>query len=113
MASASLIGDAKTRKIDDVYPKLAALVTQQEIAAGREDELLSAELLKAKGVANAKVAVIEGAAGYAEVKQRTEGFEAGMKEAGQLTRSSQPNRATGAPRRARRPVRTSCVPSGR
>ena len=83
VASASMIGDTKTRKIDDVYPKLAALVTQQEIAAGREDGLLSAKLLKAKGVANAKVAVIEGAAGYAEVKQRTEGFEAGMKEAGQ------------------------------
>lgn len=81
VASGSMIGDTKTRPIDDVYENLAALVTQQEIAAGREVGLLAARLLK--GTENAKIAVIEGAAGYAEVQQRTEGFEAGMKEAGQ------------------------------
>lgn len=83
VASASMIGDSKTRKIDDVYEKLAALVTQQEIAAGHEVGLLAAKLLKGANIENAKVAIIEGAAGYAEVGQRTEGFEAGMKEMGQ------------------------------
>lgn len=81
VASASQIGDPSTRKIDDVYESLAALVTQQEVSAGREVGLMAASLLK--GIDNAKVAIIEGAAGYAEVGQRTEGFEMGMKEAGQ------------------------------
>lgn len=81
VASGSMIGDTKTRPIDDVYESLAALVTQQEVAAGRAVGLLSASLLD--GVDTAKVAIIEGAAGYAEVDQRTEGFEIGMKEAGQ------------------------------
>lgn len=81
VASASMIGDTRTRPIDDVYESLAALVTQQEVAAGREVGLLSARLLN--GVDNAKIAIIEGAAGYAEVEQRTEGFEAGLSEAGQ------------------------------
>lgn len=83
VASASMIGDPASRSIDDVYEGIAALVTQQEIAAGREVGLLSARLLKAAGVETAKVAIIEGAAGYAEVGQRTEGFEAGMAEVGQ------------------------------
>lgn len=81
VASASMIGDPSTRAIDDVYESLAALVTQHEISAGREVGLLAARLLD--GVDTAKVAIIEGAAGYAEVEQRTGGFEAGMKEAGQ------------------------------
>ncbi|MDG4674913.1 sugar ABC transporter substrate-binding protein [Shinella sp. 838] len=83
VASASMIGDTKTRAIDDVYDKLSALVTQQEVAAGVEVGNLSAQILKDAGVAKAKIAIIEGAAGYAEVKQRTEGFEKGMKDAGQ------------------------------
>ncbi len=81
VASASQIGDTKTRAIDDVYEKLAALVTQQEVAAGVEVGKLAAKLLK--GTDKAKVAIIEGAAGYAEVQQRTQGFEMGMKEMGQ------------------------------
>lgn len=81
VASASMIGDPATRSIDEVYESLAALVTQQEVAAGREVGLLAARLLA--GVDVAKIAIIEGAAGYAEVGQRTEGFEAGMTEAGQ------------------------------
>ncbi len=81
VASASMIGDPATRPIDDVYESLSALVTQQEVAAGREVGLLAARLLA--GTENAQIAIIEGAAGYAEVQQRTEGFEAGMAEAGQ------------------------------
>ena len=81
VASASQIGDTTTRPIDDVYEGLAALVTQHEVTAGYEVGLLAARLLE--GVDVAKVAIIEGAAGYAEVGQRTEGFEMGMEEAGQ------------------------------
>ncbi len=83
VASASMIGDTSTRPIDDVYENLAALVTQQEVAAGREVGLLAARLLGEAGIETAQVAIIEGAAGYAEVGQRTEGFEMGMNEAGQ------------------------------
>lgn len=83
VAISSMIGDPHTRRIDDVYPSLAALVTQDEVEAGRAAGLLAAKLLEEKGIADAKVAIIEGAAGYAEVTQRTEGFEASMKEAGQ------------------------------
>lgn len=83
VASASQIGDPATRAIDDVYEGLAALVTQQEVAAGHQVGLLSARLLAGRGIENAKVAIIEGAAGYAEVGQRTQGFESGMAEAGQ------------------------------
>ena len=81
VASASQIGDPATRPIDDVYEGLAALVTQHEVTAGRKVGLLAARLLDGTDVA--KVAIIEGAAGYAEVGQRTEGFEMGMQEAGQ------------------------------
>ncbi len=83
VAAASMIGDTKTRKISDVYPKLSALVTQQEVAAGQEVGKLSARLLKKAGVEAAKVAIIEGAAGFSEVALRTQGFEEGMKEAGE------------------------------
>lgn len=83
VASASQIGDPATRAIDDVYEGLAALVTQQEISAGHQVGLLSAKLLAGRGIENAKVAIIEGAAGYAEVGMRTQGFEAGMAEVGQ------------------------------
>ncbi|WP_114390750.1 sugar ABC transporter substrate-binding protein [Notoacmeibacter marinus] len=83
VASASMIGDTKARPIDDVYDNVAALVTQQEIAAGQEVGRLAAKLLQEKGVDKADVAIIEGAAGYAEVEQRRQGFEEGMKEAGQ------------------------------
>jgi len=81
VASASQIGDPATRAIDDVYEGMAALVTQHEVSAGRAVGLLAAELLDDS--ITAKIAVIEGAAGYAEVGQRTAGFEQGMEEAGQ------------------------------
>ncbi|WP_417258698.1 sugar ABC transporter substrate-binding protein [Celeribacter sp.] len=81
VASAGQVGDPTTRPIDDVYEGMAALVTQHEVTAGHQIGLLAAKLLDDDKTA--KVAVIEGAAGYAEVGLRTEGFEAGMKEAGQ------------------------------
>ena len=80
VAVASQIGDPTKRPIKQVYEKLAALVTQDEIAAGVRAGELGAKLLPAGR--EAKVAIIEGAAGFAEVHQRTEGFEQGMKKAG-------------------------------
>lgn len=77
---ASQVGDPTKRNIKDVYEKLTALVTQDEIAAGQAAGELAAKLLPAGR--EAKIAIIEGAAGYAEVLQRTQGFEMGLKKAG-------------------------------
>ena len=80
VAVGSQIGDPKTRQIKDVYPKLAGLVTQDEIAAGEAAGKLAAGLLpKDKPV---KIAVIEGQAGFPEVAQRAEGFKKGLDAAG-------------------------------
>ncbi len=79
IAVSSQVGDPTKRSIKDVYPKLVALITQDEVAAGERAGELAAKLLP-KGK-KAKVAVIEGAAGYAEVLQRLEGFKEGMKKA--------------------------------
>jgi ribose transport system substrate-binding protein len=78
-AVGSQVGDPKTRDLKDVYPKLTALITQDEIAAGREAGQLSVKLLPRGRVA--KIAVIEGAPGFAEVLQRLQGFEQALKEA--------------------------------
>jgi len=90
VAVASQVGDPAKRPIKQVYEKMAALVTQDEIAAGERAGELAARLLP-KG-REAKIAVIEGAAGFAEVRQRSEGFFAGLKKAGAKYRvvASQP-----------------------
>ena len=54
--------------MEDVYPKLVALVTQDEVAAGREAGQLAVRLLPRDRTAN--IAVIEGSPGFAEVLQR-------------------------------------------
>lgn len=77
---ASEIGDPTKRPIRQVYEKLTALVTQDEVSAGAKAGALAATLLP-KG-REAKIAIVEGAAGYAEVRQRTQGFEEGLKKAG-------------------------------
>jgi ribose transport system substrate-binding protein len=78
-AVGSQVGDPKTRELKNVYPRLAALITQDEIAAGHEAGQLSVKLLPRGRVA--KIAVIEGAPGFAEVLQRRQGFEQALKEA--------------------------------
>ena len=80
VAVGSQIGDPKTRLIKDVYPKLAGLVTQDEVAAGEVAGRLAAGLLPKDRTA--KIAVIEGQAGFAEVAQREEGFKKGLDAAG-------------------------------
>ena len=72
VAVGSQVGDPKTRPLRAVYPKLAALVTQDEVAAGREAGRLALRLLPPDRVA--RIAIIEGAPGFPEVVQRAEGF---------------------------------------
>lgn len=76
----SQIGDPAKRAIRDVYPKVVAIVTQDEIAAGAAVGRAAATVLPKDH--DAKIAVIEGQAGFPEVKQRRDGFEQGLKAAG-------------------------------
>jgi ribose transport system substrate-binding protein len=66
------VGDPHTRPLREVYPRLTALVTQDEVAAGREAGRLALRLLPRDRVA--RIAVIEGAPGFPEVLQRETGF---------------------------------------
>jgi ribose transport system substrate-binding protein len=77
---ASEIGDPHKRPIKQVYEKLSALVTQDEVTAGERAGEMAARMLPPGRTA--KIAIVEGAAGYAEVGQRTEGFKAGLDKAG-------------------------------
>jgi ribose transport system substrate-binding protein len=80
VAVAALIGDPHKREITDVYPRLAALVSQNEVAAGAAAGRLAATLLpKHRSV---KIAIIEGAAGFPEVEQRARGFRQALDAAG-------------------------------
>jgi ABC-type sugar transport system substrate-binding protein len=78
VAVASQVGDPKTRKLRDVYPKLTALVTQDEIAAGAKAGEIVAKQLPSGG----KVAVVEGQAGFAEVQLRQTGFWQTLQDTG-------------------------------
>jgi len=71
-AVAALVGDPKTRSVQDVYPGLVALASQDEVAAGSAAGTLARRWLPQGRPA--KVAVIEGAAGFPEVEQRARGF---------------------------------------
>jgi ribose transport system substrate-binding protein len=80
VASATQVGDPDKVPIRQVYEKLTALVTTDDIAAGERAGELAAKLLpKGKTV---KIGIIEGEAGYAVVRQRTQGFKAGLDKAG-------------------------------
>jgi ribose transport system substrate-binding protein len=72
VAVGSQVGDPNTRPLREVYPQLTALVTQDEVAAGREAGRLALQLLPAKRLA--RIAIIEGAPGFPEVLQRAAGF---------------------------------------
>lgn len=79
-AVAALVGDPRTRRIADVYPGLVALASQDEVAAGEAAGTLAARLLPKDRIA--RIAVIEGAAGFPEVEQRARGFRQGLAKAG-------------------------------
>jgi ABC-type sugar transport system substrate-binding protein len=70
VAVASQVGDPKTRSIEDVYPGLTALVTQAETKAGR----IAGDLALAAMPQGGAVAIVEGAAGFAEVRTRSAEF---------------------------------------
>ena len=72
VAVGSQVGDAHTRPLHDVYPKLIALVTQDEVASGLEAGRLALTLLPQNRMA--QIAIIEGAPGFPEVLQRADGF---------------------------------------
>ncbi|MDF0488408.1 sugar ABC transporter substrate-binding protein [Sphingomonas sp. H39-1-10] len=79
-AVAALVGDPRGRRVDDVYPGLVALASQDEVAAGRAAGGLAARLLPA--ARPAQIAIIEGAAGFPEVEQRARGFREALDSAG-------------------------------
>lgn len=62
------------RKLQDVYPKLTALVIENEVGAGATAGKMSVKALPRGG----KVAVVLGQAGYAEVGLRLTGFKQGI-----------------------------------
>ncbi|AJP74014.1 sugar ABC transporter substrate-binding protein [Sphingomonas hengshuiensis] len=79
-AVAAQVGDPRARAIDDVYPGLVALATQDEVTAGEAAGRLAATLLP-RG-RQARIAIIEGAAGFPEVEQRARGFRRALDAAG-------------------------------
>ena len=79
-AVAALVGDPKTRSVEDVYPGLVALASQDEVAAGRAAGSLALRWLPRDRLA--RIAIIEGAAGFPEVEQRARGFRAALDAAG-------------------------------
>ncbi|WP_225883246.1 sugar ABC transporter substrate-binding protein [Sphingomonas aliaeris] len=79
-AVAALVGDPRTRRVEDVYPGLVALASQDEVAAGRSAGQLAARLLPKDRPA--RIAIIEGAAGFPEVEQRARGFRQALDAAG-------------------------------
>lgn len=76
VAVGSEVGNPRKRPLRDVYPKLVALVTQDETAAGREAGRLAAKLLPRGRIA--RIAIIQGAPGFPEVLQRERGFKQGL-----------------------------------
>ncbi len=79
-AVAALVGDPKTRSVQDVYPGLVALASQDEVAAGKAAGALALRWLPEGRPA--RIAIIEGAAGFPEVEQRARGFRAALDGAG-------------------------------
>lgn len=78
VAAAAVIGDPD--KIRQVNPKLTALVVTDDVAAGQRAGELAATLLPKGKVA--KIGIVEGAPGFAVVRQRTEGFRKALDAAG-------------------------------
>lgn len=66
-----MVGDSTTRELSDVYEGLTAFVTQDEQEAGAKAGEIALSILPDGG----KVAIVEGAAGFAEVFNRSVLFE--------------------------------------
>lgn len=79
-ATAVPVGDPAVNPPDYVYPPLTALATTDDVEGGRVAGRFAAEKLPKDRVV--KIAVLEGAPGFAVVKQRQDGFEEALKAAG-------------------------------
>ncbi|WP_423066089.1 sugar ABC transporter substrate-binding protein [Devosia sp. CN2-171] len=79
-ATAVPVGDPNVNPPDYVYPELTALATTDDVEGGRVAGRFAAEQLPKDRVV--KIAVLEGAPGFAVVKQRQDGFEEALKAAG-------------------------------
>ena len=79
-AIALQVGDSATRKVDDPYPGLSALVATDNFKAGYASGEMAAGLLPKdrKG----KIAIVMGDPAYTIVKLDTEGFRAALDKAG-------------------------------
>lgn len=88
VAVASQVGDPSERELKDVYPRLAALVTQDEVASGEK----AAEIVLRELPDGGEIAILEGAAGFAESKLRQVGFDEVLARSGRSFRTvaSQP-----------------------
>ena len=80
VAAAVQVGDPDKVPVKQVYSKLSALVTTDDVLAGELSGELAAKMLPKDRVA--KIGVVEGAAGYAVVRQRNEGFKQGLAKMG-------------------------------
>lgn len=74
------VGDPEKVPLKDVYPKLTALVTRDDVESGVIAGQMAAKFLPKDRVA--QIGIVEGSAGVAAVKQRSQGFEEGLKRAG-------------------------------
>jgi ribose transport system substrate-binding protein len=72
-----MVGDSTEREMQDVYEGLSAFVTQDEQGAGAKAGELALSVLPDGG----QVAIVEGAAGFAEVFNRSVLFEQTLEEA--------------------------------
>lgn len=77
VSAATQVGDAQRRPWADVYPKLAALVGLDNTRAGHLSGDLAATLLPSGR--EARIAIIQGAPGYPQIWQSTQGFEQALK----------------------------------
>lgn len=80
VAAAVPVGDPNVNPVDYAYPNLNALVSTQDVTAGHVAGVYAASVLPKDR--EAKIAVVEGAPGFAVVTQRQQGFEAALTEAG-------------------------------
>jgi ribose transport system substrate-binding protein len=80
VGSAVPVGDPNKNPVDYAYPNLTAMVSTQDVLAGQVAGVYAAKVMS-KDKEN-KIAVVEGAPGFAVVKQRQDGFEAALNAAG-------------------------------
>ena len=79
-AIAVMVGDPQKRDIKQVYEKLSALVTTDNVRAGEVAGEIAAKLLPKDRAS--RIGIVEGAPGYAIVWQDNQGFKQALDKAG-------------------------------